>query len=323
MANTPQPSRREAIGLVDARTLFYAEYGSPDGTPVLFFHGFPGSHKEAAMWHDAAVRHSIRLISPDRPGIGLSSYEPGRRFVDWPADVAQLAKHLNIGSCHVLATAGGSPYALACLRRFGRDASDQGSTASSRALQVQNVAIVSGIYPLALGASGVKLSTRITLWIVGHIWFLLVPLLEFLLGKPARQNPSKFEARMMREAQGRPLVDRKCLEDKQYADAFLEAARHAFARDARGVAYEVGLMGRPWGYDLNEIEPAAARRITIWQGGFDDTCPVSMARKAHERLQGSTLRVFEYEGHLSLTVRRKDDILNALLKVSYEDRGCE
>ena len=33
----------QTIKLKDGRTLGYAEYGAPEGKPVFYFHGFPGS----------------------------------------------------------------------------------------------------------------------------------------------------------------------------------------------------------------------------------------------------------------------------------------
>ena len=33
----------QQIKLKDGRSLGYAEYGSPDGKPIFYFHGFPGS----------------------------------------------------------------------------------------------------------------------------------------------------------------------------------------------------------------------------------------------------------------------------------------
>ncbi|KAK3946330.1 Alpha/Beta hydrolase protein [Diplogelasinospora grovesii] len=313
MSHQSDMTAPRAIGLPDARTLSYAEYGGPAGAPILFFHGFPASHKEAALWHEAAVRHSARLIAPDRPGIGLSSYHSGRRFLHWPSDVAHLTRQLRIDACHILATAGGSPYALACLHEFRRDSSAGEEPSTNLTVRIKGTAIVSGIYPLSLpgpGPSGIQLSTRIALWIVGHIWFLIVPLLEWFMGTPARQNPQLFMSRMMREAESRPIVDKMCLADKAYGSGFIESTKHVFARDARGAAYEAGLMGRPWGFELDDID---AGGVSIWQGGFDAACPVAMARRAHGHLKGSILKVFEYEGHLSLPARRQDEILKAMI----------
>ena len=49
------------------------------------------SRLDAAPAHEAALAKGVRLISPDRPGMGLSTYQPGRRLLDWPHDVRELA----------------------------------------------------------------------------------------------------------------------------------------------------------------------------------------------------------------------------------------
>ena len=62
----------------------------------------------------------VRLISPDRPGMGLSTYQPGRRLVDWPADVAHLTEALGIERFAVMGWSAGGPYAAVCAARIGR-----------------------------------------------------------------------------------------------------------------------------------------------------------------------------------------------------------
>src|SRR5438132_12266206 len=76
----------QTIRLSDGGTLGYAEYGDPSGVPVLFFHGTPSSRLATApSWSDTSL--GVRLIVPDRPGIGLSTYKPKRTLLDWPNDV--------------------------------------------------------------------------------------------------------------------------------------------------------------------------------------------------------------------------------------------
>ncbi len=79
-----------SVTLPDGRVLAYEEYGDPAGFPVLSFHGGMSSRLDAAPAHEAAVAAGVRLVSPDRPGMGLSTYQPGRRLLDWPADVERL-----------------------------------------------------------------------------------------------------------------------------------------------------------------------------------------------------------------------------------------
>lgn len=71
-----------SITLKDGRQLGFAEYGAPGGKPILFFHGLPGCRLDAKLFQDLALAQNYRLISIDRPGIGLSS-----KIIPWTASV--------------------------------------------------------------------------------------------------------------------------------------------------------------------------------------------------------------------------------------------
>lgn len=82
---------------------------------MLLFHGSPGA-AVGWMFADGPAREvGVRAVAPDRPGIGASSFQPDRRLVDYPADVATLADGLGIGEFAVLGWSAGGPYALARL----------------------------------------------------------------------------------------------------------------------------------------------------------------------------------------------------------------
>jgi pimeloyl-ACP methyl ester carboxylesterase len=100
--------------LRDGRALGYAEYGDPGGTPVFFFHGSPGSRLQRHPDASIASELGTRIITIDRPGYGLSDFQPERTLLDWPADVAQLADALHIERFAAIGLSGGGPYLLAC-----------------------------------------------------------------------------------------------------------------------------------------------------------------------------------------------------------------
>jgi pimeloyl-ACP methyl ester carboxylesterase len=75
------------VRLRDGRLLGYADWGDPGGRPLFFFHGWPGSRLEGRLGEESARAKGIRLIALDRPGMGLSDYQPRRTLVDWPDDV--------------------------------------------------------------------------------------------------------------------------------------------------------------------------------------------------------------------------------------------
>jgi pimeloyl-ACP methyl ester carboxylesterase len=107
-------SGTDGLRLRDGRRLAYREYGAPDGAPVLFFHGWPGSRLDFAPNDAAAADAGVRVIAGDRPGIGRSDPQAGRRVLDWPKDVAELADALAIEQFAVLSFSFGGPYTRAC-----------------------------------------------------------------------------------------------------------------------------------------------------------------------------------------------------------------
>ena len=128
--------------LSDGRTLSYSIYGDQSSSNVLFyFHGFPSSRLEASLWHSTATRFSVKLIAPDRPGMGQSTFQLNRTILDWTKDVLELADHLSINEFNIIALSGGSPYAFACAKEIPKS-------------RLKNVAIVSGAYPLTYGTRG-------------------------------------------------------------------------------------------------------------------------------------------------------------------------
>ena len=115
-AKMDRTRQNQQIKLPAGRALGYAEYGAPEGIPVFYFHGFPSSRLDWQLVNDDAVLLdlNVRVIAPDRPGYGLSDYKSGRKMVDWPADVLELANALQIDRFAVLGISGGGPYAASC-----------------------------------------------------------------------------------------------------------------------------------------------------------------------------------------------------------------
>lgn len=104
------------VTLRSGRTLASAEYGSPTGRPVIYCHGAPSSRVEGDLIVNstAASALGLRVIVPDRPGMGRSQAQPGRRIVDWANDVVDLSLALKLGTFAVLGSSGGAPYAAVC-----------------------------------------------------------------------------------------------------------------------------------------------------------------------------------------------------------------
>ena len=135
------------IHLSDGRLLGYAEYGDPEGKPVFHFNGYPGTRFEAKLISDAAVRVGVRLIGIDRPGMGLSDFQPGRQILDWPDDVIELADALGLDHFSVVGVSGGGPYSASCAFKI----SDRLSACG----------IIAGTPPMNLASGDITRSNRV------------------------------------------------------------------------------------------------------------------------------------------------------------------
>src|ERR671921_2489069 len=93
----------QRVALSNGSTVALSEYGDPQGVPVFFCHGWPSSRTMAELADDAARFLGIRLISPDRPGIRDSEFQPERRLLDWPAFLNEIADRLRITRFRILA----------------------------------------------------------------------------------------------------------------------------------------------------------------------------------------------------------------------------
>jgi pimeloyl-ACP methyl ester carboxylesterase len=96
------------------RVLAYTDLGRAGDPCLFFFHGAPLSRLHLVSLEDRFAAQGLRIVSPDRPGYGGSSPQPGRSMADWPADVAALADALGIERFMVAAHSSGGPYAVAC-----------------------------------------------------------------------------------------------------------------------------------------------------------------------------------------------------------------
>lgn len=261
------------------RRIGYAEWGEPDAPAVIYCHGFPGCRRELRLAQAVVERTGIRarVVALDRPGYGASTFQPGRRIVDWPSDVAQAADQLGIESFAVLGASGGSPYALAC-GRFLRD-------------RVTRIGIVVGIGPLH--ATGMGESPSVTglssNWIIRRLQF------GALANGLKRGRDERF---VERATAGMSEPDQAVMELTHVRGWFIDTAREALAQGGRGASHEAGLNRAPWGFELGDI----AVETLLWYGGADRNVPASVGRWLAARLPKANLEVWPEHGHFTWAV---------------------
>lgn len=269
--------------LPDGRRLGYLEYGDLLGLPVFFFHGFGSTRLMRHPDESIPVSLGLRVLSVDRPGIGLSDPQPGRRLMDWPRDVAAMADALGIGRFAVLGWSGGGPYALACARALpGR---------------VIAAGVISGPAPLVHERSGEYLKRRhrgAARVASTAPWLLRVVLWHW--GRPQRRDPVRsFESAV----EGMIASDQQLMADPRLREIMIENASEVYRQGGRGMYDEGRILAGPWGFRPEEIRTP----VFVWHGELDDTVPAEMARHLASLIPGCRAVFFPGEGHHLLYYR--------------------
>lgn len=283
----PSPA---VVQLADRRTIEYAVYGDADGIPLIFFHGFIGSIRQAAFAHAAARQYGLRIVAMNRPGVGRSSPVLRRTMRQQVADVAQLADRIGLDRFGVIGVSGGAPYALACLAdlphrvRVGVLLSGLGPVAEPRLLQ-----------QMEPPQRRMILLARWMPWVVQGL--IAVQLRGY------EDTPEAFLAMLMRRW---PLADRDLFDDAWLRSLFLEDVRQLLhsAQAAALLAAELGLYSR-WGFRLEDVPPTA--RVLMWHGSHDPIVPPFLARHVAGRLAGAELTM--YPGGHFMSVSHTEEII--------------
>lgn len=282
--------------LSDGRRLGYDEYGSPDGKPIFYLHGAPSSRVEFSLFGDDALLCSlnVRLVAVDRPGLGLSDFQPNRRLLDFPNDLLALADHLAIGRFAVLAYSLGGIHGLACARAIPE--------------RLTKVGIVSGaaLFTEAELMQNVNEGTRKYLTLPREHPFAA----RLFLGMMAMMI--RFVPKLMTAAAASnlPAPDRPIVADSNFQSGFVHMLREALRNGTLGAFHESLLAVTDFGFRLQEIQPP----ILLWHGEADTNIPVAMARFAASAIPQCEATFYPAEGHLSLFKKHAAQIIRALIR---------
>jgi pimeloyl-ACP methyl ester carboxylesterase len=109
----------------------------------------------------------------------------------------------------------------------------------------------------------------------------------------ARRSPRLFLRLATTELPG---IDRRALAQPGLRDAFLANYTEAFRRGSRGVAQDLRVLTRPWGFELGSI----AVPTVIHHGDADTTVPPQHGRLFADAIPGAQLQLHPGHGHFSI-----------------------
>lgn len=270
-------------GTGETRSVAIHECGDPAGTPLIHFHGTPGSRLEMDFGHDLAARAGVRVIGFDRPGYGASEAAPVSA-VGVARDVEAIADQFGLQQFAVSAWSGGTAFALA--------------TAALLPGRVTRVGISGGLAPFEQMPGALDSLTPNDLEALAQ-----------LPADPARAaevfrsgNADLFEAMMaVRDDAAAPWIDwmfagsdAAVITDPAARQALFVNFREALRQGAGAIAWDNVAFVGPWGVRVEDV----AAPVFLWYGDRDEIAPPDHGRWFAEHLREARLTVLPGEGHL-------------------------
>lgn len=281
---------------VGDRMLRVRDAGDPQGSPVIYFHGTPGSRLDMAFADDLAAELGVRVVSFDRPGYGGST--PARFGLESISrDAAVVADGLGIDRFATLGQSGGGPFALAAAAVLGD--------------RVTRVGVAAGPGPFELVPGALDLLDDND-----------TAALALLPGDPvaaARGFADGFEpfAAAARDSTPAELVagfesllsthDREVMTDERLSTAFGVTVQEGLRQGTTGAGWDNVSWVGAW-----EIDPTTVNRaVLLWYGDEDRMAPKATGEWLRDNIPGAVLMLREGEGHLGF-MEHTAEMFNAL-----------
>jgi pimeloyl-ACP methyl ester carboxylesterase len=285
------PPSARTLELDDGHVVGYYEYGDPAGTPVVALHGTPASGA-GFVWADEPARaRGLRIIAPDRPGVGISTHTHLDEVADYVPAFTATVDALGIEEFALLGYSGGGPYALAAAHALPE--------------RVHAAAIVA-----CAGQIGVWARTRdfeTTDRYMTHLSMRVPRVARALLASSAWLSRVLPPVSLRFAAIELSRRDREVLTQFDSATAALALFTRALERGARGVVDDYAALGRPWGFQVEEVRIP----IACWHGDDDRIVPLRHSEDLVARVDGARLVTLPGEGHLAI-IDHVDEVLDWL-----------
>jgi len=235
-----------AVRLADDRIVQIAEWGTPDGPPVVFMHGTPGSR---LFCPDLAAteRAGVRLISFDRAGYGRSDpRHESPTYLAAVSDLTEVLDELRIAQAALIGFSGGGPHALACAALAADRVACVTTVCSSSGPIIETDAdAVLAELARAVLADPVAARERVR----EHAWAVSADL-TWATRMTEQYNPQVFDAPHMRELYQRSWNEGTAVSVEGYVDDWI-------------------VRRRPYGFELSDIDVC----VFVWFGEQDVICP--------------------------------------------------
>jgi pimeloyl-ACP methyl ester carboxylesterase len=266
--------------LTDGRVLEYYLFGAPNGRPVVYHHGMPGSAVEAAALNTVFLEHGLKVICPNRPGVGNSTCLAHYSLKQITQDFEALMDHLECTNVTVIGWSSGGVPALWQAKLDTRHI--------SHAILLSSYSHFAEANTSNTGFSGQPLWLKqcTTLFPFLSQWMFNAT------GWLASYLPSLYFKLMTFQC---PEQDQEILNKQPLSsNILLEAQRMSFRQSASCLFHDLVSQFKQWPFLLNSIQC----KVTVFQGECDPFVPEEIGKHLADSLPNAEYHLLSGQGHL-------------------------
>lgn len=289
------------LRLRDNRIVEYAEFGDPHGKPIFFFHGCFGSCDQASLAHDLSKKEGIRLIAPNRPGVGRSTIASFHSMLEYADDVRQIADQLKIDTFAILGASAGGCFALACEYAMPERVRLVGAAGC-----IGQLNLAENIRQLTISrrwfAVGCHSYPRIAEWMLG-MFFALSKRYPQPMFRLLTKTSTALDSQLFKE-DGVDAILRKDFD----ATFFGQGGVQTLLLEIR--------MYFHWGFEFQDFP--RKKRVFFWHGEQDGIIPWAIIKRASELIHGAEAILYP-GGHLTFVMEEMGTMLTKILGAWNDD----
>lgn len=262
------------LQLSDSCKLQALEFGAPQGKPVVYFHGSPGSAIERQDQARLLEQHKIRLIAINRPGVGDSTLDANKDYSAQALSkrLIQLLDALNIKQASMMGFSVGGLYAA--------------TTAYHYPERVDRLILLSSVAPFERQELRSKLNENLQ-------WFYSTALSD---PEAVLAALSEFDSAEAIYAYYEGIIsepDKVIFSKADFRATYLQAFTAALKQGLDSVLHDLINTASPWGFDLNELSVQTQQ----WYGNQDHNIPVEIGHYLDSAIPQCVSVYFENTGH--------------------------
>jgi pimeloyl-ACP methyl ester carboxylesterase len=273
--------------------IFVQEWNPSLKKVIVYIHGFPGCADQARLLTSTPLLENFRLIAIDRPGYGKSPFQKKITPIKLAHQLVKLLDDLKIDKVSILSVSGGAPFSMA-LAHLLKD-------------RAEKLSSIGGVAPLTRKNRRYMNSAQRRAWWFNRIFPSKVSTL--IMKRYWDKGIDRVDELLFTTLKDFSEPDQKVFMHPELSPVLAETLRISLSGGPQGIVHDLEIYSRDWGFPLMQIDCP----ITLWHGSLDDVVHMFYAEEMKTKLSKAELRIIPGEGHYSIAMNYRDQIIQDLL----------